>query len=203
MAVQRVRNRRLDDMAKVTTHQGVVAEFADLQPLDEAGLRSQIEATLGEGGAPLLLLLDGVQDPHNLGACLRTAEASGVMAVIVPKRRSAPLTPAARKVASGAAELVPLVVVPSLARTLDWLGEYGVVRTATSDQSETPIWSARFTGPAALVLGAEDIGVATELADRCDASVRLPMAGQVESLNVSVATGISLFEAVRQRTEAG
>ena len=203
VAVQRVRNRRLDDMAKGTTHQGVVAEFADLQPLDEAGLRSQIEATLGEGGAPLLLLLDGVQDPHNLGACLRTAEAAGVMAVIVPKRRSAPLTPAARKVASGAAELVPLVVVPSLARTLDWLGEYGVVRTATSDQSETPIWSARFTGPAALVLGAEDIGVATELAERCDASVRLPMAGQVESLNVSVATGICLFEAVRQRTEAG
>lgn len=199
VSVQRVRNRRLDDMAQGTAHQGVVAEFAHLETLDEAGLRSQLEQALASGQAPLLLVLDGVQDPHNLGACLRTSEAAGAMAVVVPRKRSAPLTPAARKVASGAAELVPLVVVPSLARTLDWLGEYGVVRTATSDQAEQPLWQAQFKGPAALVLGAEDIGVAPELAERCDAAVRLPMAGQVESLNVSVAAGICLFEAVRQR----
>ena len=176
VTVQRVRNRRLDDMAQGTAHQGVVAELTDVAALDEAGLRSRVEAELAQGAAPLVLVLDGVQDPHNLGACLRTAEAAGVMAVVVPRRRSAPLTPAARKVASGAAELVPVVAVPSLAKTLDWLGDYGFVRTATSDAAEAPLWQARFTGPSVLVLGAEDVGVAPELADRCDASVRLPMA---------------------------
>ena len=202
ITVQRVRNRRLDDMAQGTVHQGVVAELAGGDPLDEAGLRGRIEQALAAGEAPLLLVLDGVQDPHNLGACLRTAEAAGVFAVVVPRRRSAPLTPAARKVASGAAELVPLVAVPSLARALDWMGDYGLSRTATSDAAELPLWSAPLTGPSALVLGAEDTGVSAELAERCDRTVRLPMAGRVESLNVSVAAGICLFEAVRQRSAA-
>ena len=197
--IQRVRNRRLDDMAQGTSHQGVVAELTGVEPLDEAGLRGLLERALADGSAPLVLVLDGVQDPHNLGACLRTAEGAGVAAVVVPRRRSSPLTPAARKVASGAAELVPLVAVPSLARTLDWLGEYGIRRVATSDAAEAPLWEASLTGPLAIVLGAEDIGVTPELAERCDARVRLPMAGRVESLNVSVATGICLFEAVRQR----
>ncbi|MEM8548255.1 MAG: RNA methyltransferase substrate-binding domain-containing protein, partial [Pseudomonadota bacterium] len=124
--IEWVRSHRLDDLAAGTAHQGVVAELTGLEPLDEAGLRARVEAALTAGTAPLILILDGVQDPHNLGACLRSADAAGVLAVVTPRKAAAGLTPAARKVASGAAEAVPVVAVASLVKVLDWLGNYGI-----------------------------------------------------------------------------
>ncbi|MEM7611587.1 MAG: 23S rRNA (guanosine(2251)-2'-O)-methyltransferase RlmB [Pseudomonadota bacterium] len=196
---QGARSHRLDDMAQGTAHQGVVAELRHLPQLDEAGLRGQMEASLAAGESPLLLVLDGVQDPHNLGACLRTAEATGVSAVVVPRKGAAGITPATRKVASGAAEVVPVVSVTSLAKTLDWLGSYGVRRIGTSDAVRDSLWDCDMTGALAIVMGTEGLGLTAEVAERCDAKIALPMAGVVESLNVSVAAGICLYEAVRQR----
>ncbi|MEM9171549.1 MAG: 23S rRNA (guanosine(2251)-2'-O)-methyltransferase RlmB [Pseudomonadota bacterium] len=200
IAVQPLRSHKLDDLARGTAHQGVVAELHGVAPLDEAALRQRVEAALVAGEVPLMLVLDGVQDPHNLGACLRSAEAAGAMAVITPRKSSASLTPAARKVASGAAESVPVVQVPALAHTLDWLGEYGIQRTATSDAAQQTLWEADLVAPQAMVMGTESKGLAREVIERCDALVALPMQGNVESLNVSVAAGICLFEAVRQRS---
>ena len=200
--MQGARSHRLDDMAQGTSHQGVIAELTNLPNVDEAALRADIEARLARGEQPLMLVLDGVQDPHNLGACLRTAEAAGVTAVVVPRKNAAPLTPAARKVASGAAEVVPLVAVSSLAKALDWIGAYGIRRVGTSDAAESRLWDTALHGALALVMGAEGSGLSAEIAERCDALVRLPMAGNVESLNVSVATGVCLFDIVRQREAA-
>lgn len=197
--MQGARSHRLDDMAQGTSHQGVIAELTNLPNIDEAALRADLEARLARAEQPLILVLDSVQDPHNLGACLRTADAAGVVAVVIPRKHAARLTPAARKVASGAAEVVPLVAVNSLAKALDWMGSYGIRRVGTSDAVSEPLWGCELTGPLALVMGAEGTGVSQEIAERCDALVQLPMAGVVESLNVSVATGICLFEAMRQR----
>lgn len=202
VGVQGARSHRLDDMSQGTAHQGVVAELYGEPELDEAGLRTRIEAALAAGRAPLLLLLEGVQDPHNLGACLRTAEAAGVDAVVVPRRDSAGITPAVRKVASGAAELLPLVRVTSLVRTAAWLADYGVRIVGTGDTAKTPLWDAPLGGPIALVMGAEGPGMTPELAARCDTMIAVPMAGAVESLNVSVATGVCLYEIRRRRQAA-
>lgn len=202
VVVQGARSHRLDDMAQGTAHQGVVAELHGEPEVDEAGLRTRIEAALADGREPLLLMLEGVQDPHNLGACLRTSEAAGVDAVIVPRRDCAGITPAVRKVASGAAELVPLVRVGSLVRTAGWLADYGVRLVGTSDAAETGLWRAPLDGPLALVMGAEGPGISPELAARCDAMMALPMAGAVESLNVSVATGVCLYEIRRRRARS-
>jgi 23S rRNA (guanosine2251-2'-O)-methyltransferase len=164
--------------------------------------------TLGEGAldelldraqTPLLLVLDGVQDPHNLGACLRTADATGVTAVIVPKDRAAGLSATVRKVASGAAETVPLIQVTNLARTLRWLKEREIWIVGTDDQAPQPLFASKLTGPLALVLGAEGTGLRRLTRECCDSLVSIPMRGVVESLNVSVATGVMLYEAVRQR----
>ena len=148
---------------------------------------------------PLLLVLDGITDPHNLGACLRTADASGVLAVIAPKDKSVGLTPTVRKVASGAAETVPFVQVTNLARTLDQLKARGVWVVGTADDGEASIHEADLKGPLALVMGAEGKGMRRLTREKCDVLVRIPMLGQVESLNVSVATGVCLYEALRQR----
>jgi 23S rRNA (guanosine2251-2'-O)-methyltransferase len=149
---------------------------------------------------PLLLVLDAVQDPHNLGACLRTADATGVSAVIVPRDRAAGLSPVVRKVASGAAETVPLIQVVNLARTLRWLKERSIWIVGTDDEAEKSLYQTDLKGPLALVLGAEGTGLRRLTRDHCDALVSIPMRGVVESLNVSVAAGVVLFEAIRQRS---
>ena len=197
--VEPVRRFRLDDMASGTAHQGVVAALRSEPPMDEARLRTAVEAALQAGAAPVILVLDDVQDPHNLGACLRTADATGVMAVVVPRRGAAGLTPAVRKVASGGAETVPLVQVNALGKTLDWLAGYGFLVAGTGDQGSTTPWALDCRRPLALVMGAEGAGLSPGLASRCEVLAALPMAGSVESLNVSVATGVMLYEVVRQR----
>ena len=149
---------------------------------------------------PFLLILDGITDPHNLGACLRTADAAGAHAVITPKDKSATLNATASKVACGAAETVPLIQVTNLARTLTQLKERGVWLLGTAGESATSIYQADLTGPLALVMGAEGKGMRRLTREHCDGLLHIPMAGSVSSLNVSVATGVCLFEAVRQRS---
>ena len=151
----------------------------------------------------LLLVLDGVTDPHNLGACLRTADAAGVDAVIVPKDRAAGLTPTARKVACGAAETVPFIQVTNLARTLKQLNDNDIWIVGTAGDAENNLYDIKLTGKLALIMGAEEKGLRRLTRENCDQLVKMPMAGQVESLNVSVATGVCLFEAVRQRAVKG
>jgi len=157
------------------------------------------EALEGLEEPPLVLILDGVQDPHNLGACLRVADGAGAHAVIAPKDRSVGLTTAAIKVASGAAESVPYIVVTNLARTMRDLKERGIWLVGADDSAKESIYKARLDGPLGLVLGAEGEGLRRLTRDHCDLLVSLPMLGAVESLNVSVASGICLYEARRRR----
>jgi len=152
---------------------------------------------------PFLLVLDGVQDPHNLGACLRSADAAGAHAVIAAKDRAVGLTDTVRRVACGAAEHIPFVVVTNLARTLTHLKEAGLWLVGTVDDARESLYDIDLTGPLALVMGAEGKGLRRLTHERCDFLVRIPMSGSVECLNVSVATGVCLFEAVRQRRKAG
>ena len=177
-------------------HQGVVADVSPSQVWGEAMLDELLDRT---DGAPLLLVLDGVTDPHNLGACLRSADAAGALAVIVPKDKSATLTPTVRKVACGAAEVIPLVAVTNLARTLEKLKQRGLWVVGTAGEAEQSLYQQDMTGPTILIMGAEGSGMRRLTRDLCDYLVRLPMAGSVSSLNVSVATGVCLFEALRQR----
>lgn len=157
---------------------------------------------LGKSDQPaFLLVLDTVQDPHNLGACLRTANGAGVQAVIVPKDRSVAITPVVRTVACGAAEKTPLVRVTNLARFLDRLKEAGVWLVGTADQAEKSLYEIDLTGPIAVVIGSEGTGIRRLTSDKCDFLAKLPMAGEVESLNVSVAAGICMYEALRQRSK--
>lgn len=199
VSVEPAARRRLDDLAAGARHQGVIAELRGAATLDEAGLRSLVEQLLTDDAEPLLLVLDSVQDPHNLGACLRTADAAGAHAVVIPRARAAGITPAVRKVASGAAEALPIARVPSLARVLDWLAGYGVRRVGTADIAGDSLYDADLAGPLALVVGNEERGLAPAIAARCDALVSLPMAGRVESLNLSVAAGVCLYEILRRR----
>jgi 23S rRNA (guanosine2251-2'-O)-methyltransferase len=199
--VQSANRARLRQMSGEARHQGVVAELARSTTIDESALRTLVEDRLGhdEGRPLLLLLLDGIQDPHNLGACLRTADAAGVDAVVVPRHGAAGPGPAVSKVAAGAAEVLPLAQVTNLARTLEWLGDYGVIRIGTSDRGRASLYAADTTGPLALVMGREEKGLSKSVENRCDQVVSLPMAGEVSSLNVSVACGVCLYEVVRQR----
>jgi len=164
------------------------------------GLEEALEAAVGP---PLLLVLDGVQDPHNLGACLRSADAAGVSAVIAPRDRAAGVTPVARKVAAGAAETVPFIAVVNLARSLRQLKERGIRVIGTDGSAPTSVFDADFTAPTAIVLGSEGEGLRRLTRECCNQLVAIPMAGAVESLNVSVATGVLLYEAVRQRRKRG
>ena len=194
--VQWSERKALDRKAKGGGHQGAVMRARVPAPLGEAGLESLLTGT---GAPPLLLVLDGVQDPHNLGACLRSAAAAGADAVIAPRDRACGLTPTVRKVASGGAETVPLAQVTNLARTLRTLQEAGVWLVGADSDGAQTLYQADLRGPLALVLGAEGRGLRRLTREHCDQLVRIPMAGAVESLNVSVATGVFLFEAVRQR----
>lgn len=199
--IQEANRARLRQIGGEDRHQGVVAEIRRSSTLDEAGLRSLVESRLAEGDKPLLLLvLDGIQDPHNLGACLRTADAAGVDAVVVPRHGAAGLGPTVSKVAAGAAETLPFAPVPNVGRVLDWLGDYGVLRLGTSDGADETLYNCDLGGPLALVLGREETGVSRGVAARCDRVVGLPMEGSVASLNVSVAAGVCLYEALRQRS---
>ena len=197
--VQAANRARLTQISGESRHQGVVAEVRRSTVLDEAGLRSLVEKRLEQGRKLLLLMLDGVQDPHNLGACMRTADAAGADAIVVPRHGAAGLGPTVSKVASGAAEQLPFVPVANLGKTLDWLGDYGIHRVGTSDQADASLFEADFEGSVALVMGREHTGLSQGAASRCDTLVRLPMRGVVSSLNVSVATGICLYEILRRR----
>ena len=197
--IQPANRARLMQISGESRHQGVVAEVRRSTVLDEAGLRTMVEERLQEGHSILLLVLDGVQDPHNLGACMRTADAAGVDAVIAPRHGAAGLGPTVSKVAAGAAEQLPFVPVGNLGRVLGWLRDYGVRCIGTSDRADSSLFEADLAGSVALVMGREHTGLGQGIASRCDTLVSLPMQGVVSSLNVSVATGICLYEIVRQR----
>ena len=184
-------------------HQGVVAVLHAGASADAIGMMAEGELIdrVTQSAEALLLILDGVTDPHNLGACLRSADAAGVTAVIFPKDKSADVNDVARKVASGAAEAVPWVRVTNLARTIESLQQAGVWVIGTDGDAETTLYDQDLTGPCALVLGSEGSGMRRLTRERCDFVVRLPMSGSVSSLNVSVAAGVCLFEAVRQRAQ--
>jgi 23S rRNA (guanosine2251-2'-O)-methyltransferase len=189
-----VDDQRLNNIVGTRRHQGVVAKAGELslaRNLDE--LLDAID------GPPLLLVLDGITDPHNLGACLRVADGAGAHAVIVPKDRAVGLNATAAKVASGAAETVPYLTVTNLARTLRELKERGILLVGTTDDGEKSLYQADFSGPAALVMGSEGEGMRRLTRETCDVLVSIPMFGSVESLNVSVASGVCLYEARRQR----
>ncbi len=190
---------RLAKMCGSHGHQGVVARvdpLAQVKSLDE--LLEQLEAASDE--PPLLLVLDGVTDPHNLGACLRVADGAGAHAVIAPKDHAAGINATVAKVASGAAETMPYFMVTNLARTLGELKERNIWCIGTSDDAPKTIYDVKLTGPVALVLGAEGEGMRQLTRKTCDELVSIPMRGAVESLNVSVASGVCLYEALRQRT---
>lgn len=187
-------DERLQKMCGSSRHQGVVAR------VDALALSHSLDDTLDAvEGDPLLLVLDGVTDPHNLGACLRVADGAGVHAVVAPKDHAVGLNATVAKVASGAADTVPYFMVTNLARTLGELKERDIRIIGTSDDAEQTLYDMDLTGPIAFVLGAEDSGMRQLTRRHCDVLVRLPMHGAVESLNVSVASGICLYEAVRQR----
>jgi 23S rRNA (guanosine2251-2'-O)-methyltransferase len=194
--VQTASRETLAKLAGEVAHQGAVASVRPLEAWDEHDL----ERAVGGLESPLLLVLDGVTDPHNLGACLRTADAAGAHAVVIPRDRSAAVDGVVRKVAAGAAEFVPVATVTNLARSLDMLKERGVWVVGADGEASETLYGADLLRPLALVLGAEGDGMRRLTRERCDFLVRIPMAGKVESLNVSVAAGIALFEARRQRT---
>lgn len=197
ISVEQLRRPRLDRAHEGLKHQGVVAFTLPRPRAGEMEL-----ADLVAGGGDLFLALDGVTDPHNLGACLRSADAAGARAVIVPRDRSAALTPAAAKAASGAAETMPLVAVVNLARTLRELRDAGLWVVGLAGDVEAPLYRIDLTVPTVLVLGAEGEGLRRLTRENCDLLAAIPMAGTVSSLNVSVAAGVALFEAVRQRSAA-
>jgi len=193
-------NRKvLDDKSEGEQHQGVVARVKPGKTFTEADLEDILAAAERKQQAPFLLILDGVTDPHNLGACLRNADAAGVQAIIVPKDNAARVTATVRKVAVGAAESVPLVQVTNLSRTMKALQQMGVWVIGTAGETDNCLYDEKLSGPMALVMGAEGKGMRRLTRENCDQLVKLPMAGTVSSLNVSVATGICLFEIVRQR----
>ena len=199
ISVQFMSRKALDDKSKGEQHQGIMARVKSAKQKDENDLAQLLDNCEQAGKAPFLLVLDGVTDPHNLGAVIRTADAAGVDGVIVPKDKSAKLNPTARKVACGAAEVVPLFVVTNLARSLKALRDAGVWVIGTAGEAEQDVFQVKFDGPLALVMGAEGTGMRRLTRENCDQLVKIPMAGSVSSLNVSVATGVILFEAVRQR----
>ncbi len=193
--VERVPRSDLDRRAGGAAHQGVLV---DVRPPQDFSLGAFESLVLSRGRSLRLLALDGVEDPRNLGACLRTADAAGVDAVVVPKDRAAKLTATAIKAATGAAETVPLLRAPNLARMLAWLKDAGVWVVGADASARRSLYQAKLAAPVVLVLGGEGRGLRRLTRDTCDEIVSIPMAGAVASLNVSVATGIVLFELLRQ-----
>ncbi len=196
VTTRKVPRRKLDEITQGERHQGVVARC---QPLPIRGERDLEKYVQGLDETPFLLVLDGIQDPQNMGACLRSADGAGVHAVVVPRDKSSPVTATARRAASGAVESVPFFQVKNLARALEMLKESGIWLVGAADDADKDIYHADLTGPIALILGAEGSGLRRLTREACDFLVRLPMYGSVASLNVAVATGICLYEALRQR----
>jgi len=194
-------DERLRLMCGTHRHQGVVARVEVLA--QSHSLDDTLDGVEAAGAIPLLLVLDGITDPHNLGACLRVADGAGAHAVVAPKDHAVGVNATVAKVASGAAETVPYFMVTNLARTLNELKERGIRVIGTSDEAEKSLYELDLSGPVALVLGAEGSGMRQLTGKTCDERVRLPMKGAVESLNVSVAAGVCLYEALRQREHRG
>ena len=194
--LQRAGRVLLEELVGEANHQGVVARCRASTPIHGADLSGFLA---GLTQPAFLLILDGVQDPHNLGACLRTADAAGVHALILPRDNAVSVTPTVRKVASGAAETVPVFQVTNLARTLDQLKADGIWLVGAAGDAQGSLYETDLRGPLALILGAEGKGLRRLTQERCDFLVHIPMVGSVSSLNVSVAAGVCLFEAVRQR----
>lgn len=197
--IRRLPRRSLDQLAGGGAHQGIIARCAGGRPVSRTDLAGILEQCRE---AALLLVLDGVQDPRNLGACLRTADAVGVHALIVPKNRAVSLTPAARKVACGAAETVPFQQVTNLARTLQELGEAGLFIVGAAPEAATSLYDTDLRGPVAVVLGGEERGLRRLTRAHCDCLVSIPLIGTVASLNVAVAAAVLLYEVRRQRWRA-
>lgn len=198
IAVRAVSADALQRATALERHQGVAAHYRAPAALDENDLDDLLDRT----PLPLLLVLDGVQDPHNLGACLRSAAAAGATAVIVPRDRAAGVTPVVHKASAGAVDRVALVQVTNLARALRQLKDAGVWLVGLAGEGDRSLYDIDLAGPIAIVMGGEGEGLRRLTRDTCDFVARIPMAGAVESLNVSVATGIALFEALRQRGQA-
>lgn len=199
LGIQFCNKKILDDKAQGESHQGVVARAQPAKTLSENDLDEIITHAHNMGKAPFLLVLDGVTDPHNLGAVLRSADAAGVDAVIVTKDKSASLNATVRKVACGAADVIPLIQVTNLSRTLAELQEKAIWVVGTAGEATQSVFDCKMNGPIALVMGAEGKGMRRLTRERCDELIKLPMHGTVSSLNVSVATGICLYEILRQR----
>ncbi len=195
MSVEELSVADLTKLAGTRKHQGVVARISGQVILTEAQARERVASL----AVPLLLVLDGIQDPRNFGACLRTADAAGVDLVVIGRSRNVGLTPVVSKVAAGAAEVQSIASVGNLARFLAFLGQSGVMVIGADDEAAQDLFATDLTGPLAIVLGAEGAGLRRLTRERCDQLVRLPMRGAVESLNVAVATGVCLYEALRQR----
>ena len=196
ISIEKLSNQQLTQRFAGLIHQGVVASASALPDYNESHLRALLESSKTPS---LILILDGVTDPHNLGACLRTADATGVDFVVIPKDKNASITPVVSKVACGAAESIPLVRVTNLVRSMDLLKEQGVWIYGAAGEAEGTIYQTDCTGSMAIVMGAECEGLRRLTREHCDGLFSLPMLGSVESLNVSVATGVSLYEVVRQR----
>ena len=196
--VRRVNTQALDGVGGSVRHQGVAARYAAARTWDENELAGLVEAAEGKA---LLLVLDGVQDPHNLGACLRSAAAAGVTAVVIPKDKSATVNATERKTSAGAADRIPVVAVTNLSRCLRDLQKAGVWIYGLAGEAEGSLYGVDLRGNVALVLGGEADGLRRLTREHCDGLVKIPMPGEIESLNVSVAAGVTLFEAVRQRNE--
>jgi len=196
LRLHRVPRRELDRLAEGEVHQGIIARYRGQPILGEADLQGRLDELREE---PFLLVLDQIQDPHNLGACLRIADAAGMHGVIAPRDRAVGLTPTVHKVASGAAQSVPFFQVTNLARTLRSLKDRGVWLAGAAGEAERSVFEANLAGPLAIAMGAEDTGLRRLTRELCDFLVRIPMHGTVDSLNASVATGVIAFEALRQR----
>lgn len=199
VAIRKIDPRALAQQVGDVSHQGVVADVRPMKAWNEDDLIEALQAA----ELPLILVLDGVQDPHNLGACLRTADACGALAVVVPKDRAAHVNSTVRKVAAGAAETTPVVAVTNLARCLRLLKEAGLWIVGAAGEAGQLAREADLNGPIAVVMGAEGSGLRQLTRENCDFLVRLPQLGAVESLNVSVATGMMLYEVLRQRESGG
>lgn len=198
ISVQFMTRKVLDNKAGDERHQGVIARVKPAPQLSESDLLDIIERAKAKDKAPLLLILDGVTDPHNLGACMRSADAAGVDAIVVPKDNASKITSTVQKVACGAAETVPFIMVTNLARTMRAIQEAGIWIIGTAGETDTVLYDVKLEGPMAIAMGAEGTGLRRLTKEHCDQLVKIPMFGSVSSLNVSVATGICLFEVVRQ-----
>ncbi|MDR2358163.1 MAG: 23S rRNA (guanosine(2251)-2'-O)-methyltransferase RlmB [Oscillospiraceae bacterium] len=188
--------KKLDSMSLTRAHQGVVAVVAARRYADVGDI---LEVAALSGRAPLVVVCDGISDPHNLGAIIRTADSAGAHGVVIPKRRSSPVTAAAIKASSGAAAHVAVARVTNLTASLGELKKAGLWVFAASPDGDTPLWDAEFTRPAAIVIGSEGGGIGRLVSENCDYMVSIPMFGKVRSLNASVSAAVMLYEAVRQR----